>query len=89
MTDSNKEYQILIKCGSVLCYTNFTAVTMTNNHIMDYGEVGLNEILEYCERTGIKTIITDPKRLFEEPESIINHWKISSGFCLNRIPTDI
>lgn len=31
---------------------------------MDCG--GLNETLEYCERTGIKTIIADSKRLLEE-----------------------
>jgi len=32
------------------------AVTLANNHILDYGEVGLEDTLEFCKENGIQTV---------------------------------
>ena len=34
-------------------YAGFKLVTLANNHILDYGEAGLNETFETCENEGI------------------------------------
>lgn len=34
----------------------FNMVTLANNHIMDYGEVGLNDTLDTCREYGIDTV---------------------------------
>lgn len=56
-------YKPITKCGSNLkCtadaadaikYAGFTAVTMANNHILDFGEKGLNKSVECCTKNGI------------------------------------
>lgn len=49
-----------LKCTTAaieaLNYANFGIVTMANNHILDYGEAGLNKTLKYCKKMGIKTV---------------------------------
>lgn len=39
-----------------LKYGEFDAVTLANNHIMDYGEVGLIDTIKACEGIKIKTV---------------------------------
>lgn len=49
-----------LKCTSnavdALQYAGFSVVTMANNHILDYGEDGLNLTLEYCKKAGLQTV---------------------------------
>lgn len=60
ITDSNEPIQKsgpTIKAGSqcskIVKAGNFDLVTLANNHIMDYGEKGLNETIENCKKEGI------------------------------------
>lgn len=39
-----------------LSYAGFNLVTLANNHIMDYGEAGLNSTIETCKRSGIEYV---------------------------------
>lgn len=59
----NKTCYPIPKCGpnlkghinsiKALKYAGFKLVTLANNHILDYGEDGLNETIETCENEGI------------------------------------
>lgn len=40
----------------VLKNAGFNAVTLANNHIMDYGEAGIRETLENCELYALETV---------------------------------
>ena len=40
----------------ILKSCNFDAVTLANNHILDYNEEGLFDTIEICNKEGIKTI---------------------------------
>lgn len=37
-------------------YAGFTAVTMANNHILDFGEKGLNKSIECCKKNNIDVV---------------------------------
>lgn len=59
-------YQIIKKCGPNLKanpntidsikYGGFNMATLANNHILDYGENGINDTIEICENNGIMTV---------------------------------
>lgn len=59
-------YNPITKCGPNLkCtpeaadavkYVGFSAVTMANNHILDYGEEGLNKSIECCKKNNIDVV---------------------------------
>lgn len=61
-----KGFKPIKKCGPNLgCtsdavdavkYAGFTAVTMANNHIFDYGTDGLNKSVECCKKTGLDVV---------------------------------
>ena len=61
-----KNYKPITKCGSNLgCtpdavsaikYAGFKAVTMANNHILDYGTDGLYKSIECCRNTGLDVV---------------------------------
>lgn len=52
---------------------NINMVTLANNHILDYGEKGLKETIDFCKRNNIKYVGAD-KNLQEasKPRHIIN-----------------
>jgi poly-gamma-glutamate synthesis protein (capsule biosynthesis protein) len=39
-----------------LKYAGFNLLTLANNHIMDYGELGLRSTLDLCQANGISTV---------------------------------
>lgn len=59
-------YKPIKKCGPNLSctadaadaikYAGFTAVTMANNHILDYGAEGLNKTVECCKKSGLDVV---------------------------------
>lgn len=60
------KYEKIPKCGpSLHCakeaaeaikYAGFTGVTLANNHILDYGKVGLVSTVESCREQGLDTV---------------------------------
>ena len=63
---ADDNFKPILKCGpnlkctsnavDALQYAGFAVVTMANNHILDYGEDGLNLTLEYCKKAGLQTV---------------------------------
>lgn len=59
-------YKPIKKCGpnlgctadaaDAIKYAGFTAVTMANNHILDYGIEGLNRSIAYCNKIGLEVV---------------------------------
>ncbi len=59
-------YQKIPKCGphlgcsfksvDAIRYAGFKAVTMANNHILDYGEDGLNNTLDLCKKAELDVV---------------------------------
>lgn len=44
------------ECIRALVYGNFNLVTLSNNHILDYGEEGLNSTIKVCKKNNIAFI---------------------------------
>ena len=63
---TQKDCKPIIKCGpnlscttnavDALRYAGFSAVTMANNHILDFGKEGLNKTIECCKKNGIDIV---------------------------------
>lgn len=61
-----KDFKPIKKCGpnlgcteeaaDAIKYAGFTAVTMANNHILDYGTDGLNKSIECCKNVGLDVV---------------------------------
>ena len=61
-----KDYKPIKKCGpnlgctadaaNAIKYAGFTAVTMANNHILDYGMNGLYKSIECCRNIGLDVV---------------------------------
>ena len=61
-----KDFKPIKKCGpnlgctpdaaDVIKYAGFTAVTMANNHIFDYGTDGLYKSIECCKNVGLDVV---------------------------------
>ena len=61
-----KGFKPIEKCGlnlgctedaaDAIKYAGFTAVTMANNHILDYGTDGLNKSIECCKNVGLDVV---------------------------------
>lgn len=61
-----EKFKPIEKCGPILgCssnaadaikYAGFTAVTMANNHIFDYGSDGLYKTIECCKKNGLDVV---------------------------------
>lgn len=59
-------YKPITKCGpnlrcsskaaDAIKYAGFSAVTMANNHILDFGKEGLNKSIECCKKNGIDVV---------------------------------
>lgn len=59
-------YKPITKCGpnlrctsyatDAIKYAGFSAVTMANNHILDFGKEGLNKSVECCKKNGIDVV---------------------------------
>lgn len=59
-------YKPIIKCGpnlrctpeaaDAIKYAGFSAVTMANNHILDYGKEGLYKSIECCKKNNIEVV---------------------------------
>lgn len=59
-------YKPITKCGpnlkctadaaDAIKYAGFSAVTMANNHILDFGKEGLNKSIECCKKNGIDIV---------------------------------
>lgn len=41
------------ECVKALTYADFSLITLSNNHILDQGESGLNSTLDLCKQNGI------------------------------------
>lgn len=62
----DKGFKPIKKCGpnlgctsdaaDALKYAGFTAVTMANNHIFDYGTDGLYKSMEFCKKIGLDVV---------------------------------
>lgn len=62
----DKDFKPIKKCGpnlgctpdaaDALKYAGFSAVTMANNHIFDYGIDGLNKSMECCKNIGLDVV---------------------------------
>ena len=45
-----------IKGVEALKYAGFNMATLANNHFLDYGEIGVKDTLEACEKYGLDTV---------------------------------
>jgi len=66
------------KTLNMLAEAGFNALSLANNHTMDYGSKGLEKTIKACERSGLNTFGagTDIKKATKPAECKINNTKI-------------
>lgn len=87
LTDSNDK---LLKSGpnlkapsnsvNVLGKVGFNIASLANNHILDYGEVGVKDTIFACEANGIKTVGAANNSINARKPCIINSSELKIGF---------